>query len=144
MQPGSFLVSGDTMKYSPHSIEPWVVRIAGRCWSSANLCLLTFQRWVKESGNPAPKLAYRWKSAVWLDKINLTDEHLVRTDERVVYARSVRRLAEHSWSEENLRAVVETPQRPQTTIADLARAAEPIALPHEAPEAGEDAKEQRS
>ena len=33
-------------------------------------------------------------------------------DEGVLYARSVRRLAEHSWSEENLRAVVETPQKP--------------------------------
>ena len=43
---------------------------------------------------------------------DLTDEHLVRTDE------SVRRHAEHSWSEENLRAVVATPQRPKTTIAE--------------------------
>ena len=33
--------------------------------------------------------------------------------ERVVHARSVRRLAEHSWSEENLPAIVETPQRPK-------------------------------
>ena len=72
----------------------------------------------KGSGNPAPKLADRWKSAVWLSKSDRTDEHLVRTDEGVVYARSVRRLAEHSWSEENLRAVVQTPQRPKTTIAD--------------------------
>ena len=64
----------------------------------------------KGSGNPAPKLADRWKSVVWLGRSDHTDEHLVRTDEGVVYARSVRRLAEHSWSEENLRAVNETPQ----------------------------------
>ena len=64
----------------------------------------------KGSGNPAPKLADRWKSAVWLGKSDLTDEHLVRTDDGVVCARSVRRLAEHSWS---------TPQRPKTTIADI-------------------------
>ena len=67
------------------------------------------------SGNPAPKLADRWKSAVWLGKSDLSDEHLVRTDEGVVHARSVRRLAEHSWSEENLRAVVETPQKWKST-----------------------------
>ena len=35
----------------------------------------------KGSGNPAQKLADRWKSAVWLGKSDLTDEHLVRTDE---------------------------------------------------------------
>ena len=33
------------------------------------------------SGNPAQKLADRWKSVVWLGKSDLTDEHLVRTDE---------------------------------------------------------------
>ena len=78
----------------------------------------------KGSGNPAPKLADRWKIAVWLGKSDFTDEHPVRTDEGVVYAVSVRRLAEHSWSEENLRAVVETPQRPKTTIAGIPLAAE--------------------
>ena len=51
MQHGSSLVSGET-KYSPHSIEPWVVRIVENCWSSANLCLLTFQRWEKDLGIP--------------------------------------------------------------------------------------------
>ena len=66
----------------------------------------------KGSGNPAPKLADRWKSGVWLGKSGLTDEHLVRTDDGVVYARSVRRLAEKSWTEENLNAVTETPQKP--------------------------------
>ena len=38
----------------------------------------------KGVGNPTPKLADRWKSAVWLGKSDLTDEHLVRTDEGVV------------------------------------------------------------
>ena len=57
----------------------------------------------KGSANPAPKLADRWKSVVWLGKSDLTDEHLVRTDDGVMYARSVRRLAENSWSEENRR-----------------------------------------
>ena len=47
----------------------------------------------KGSGNPAPKLADTWKSGVCLGKSDLTGEHLVRTDDGVVYARSVRRLA---------------------------------------------------
>ena len=66
----------------------------------------------------------------------------VRTDEGAENARSVRRLAEHSWSEENLGAVVETPQRPKTTIVDIPPAAEPLALPHEPPEAAEDEKKE--
>ena len=37
----------------------------------------------KDSGNPAPKLADRWKSGVWLGKSDLTDEHFVRTDDGV-------------------------------------------------------------
>ena len=78
----------------------------------------------------------------WLGNSDLTHEHLVRTDERVVCARSVRRIAEHSWSEENLRAIVETPQRLKTTIAEIPPAAEPLALPHEPPEAAGDAKEE--
>ena len=59
---------------------------------------------------------------MWLDKSHLTDEHLFRTDD--VYARSARRLAELSWSEENLRAVVETPQNPNSTTVDIPPAAE--------------------
>ena len=64
---------------------------------------------------------------MWLGKSELTDEHLVRTDGGVVYARSVRRLAEHSWSEVNLRAVVETPQKPKSTTVDIPPAADPLA-----------------
>ena len=53
-----------------------LVRIGECCWNSVNLYLLAFQRW-----NPAPKLADRWKSSVWLGRSDLTDEHLVRTKE---------------------------------------------------------------
>ena len=70
------------------------------------------------SGNPAPKLADRWKSCVSLGKSDLTDEHLVRTDDGVVYARSVRRLAKNSWSEENLKAVIEAQQKPRSMTTD--------------------------
>ena len=63
-------------------------------------------------------LADGWKSGVWLGKSDLTDEHLVRTDDGVVHARSVRRLAENSWSEDNLKAVVETPQKPRSMTTD--------------------------
>ena len=72
----------------------------------------------KGSGNPAPKLVDRWKSGVWLGKSDLTDEHLVRTDDGVVYARSARRLAENSWSEENLMRVVEATQKPRSMTTD--------------------------
>ena len=72
----------------------------------------------KGSGNPAPKLADRWKSGVWLGKSDLTDEHIVRTESGVAYARSVRRLAEDCWSDEALRSVVETPQKPRSTATD--------------------------
>ena len=70
------------------------------------------------SGNPAPKLAERWKSRVWQGKSDLTDEHFVQTDDGVVCARSVRRLAENSWSEENLKRVVETPHMPRSITTD--------------------------
>ena len=89
----------------------------------------------KGSGNPAPKMADRWKSVVRLGS-DLTDDCLVRTKERVVYA--------SSWSEENLRAVVETPQRPKTTIADIPPAAEALTLPHASQEEAEDEKEKPS
>ena len=72
-----------------------------------------------DSAHPTPKLGDRWKSTVWLGKSDLTDEHLVRTDEGVVYARSARRIAEHRWSEEELRAVVEAPQKPKSTTSLL-------------------------
>ena len=71
----------------------------------------------KGSGNAAPKLADRWKSGVWLGKSDLTDEHLVRTDDGVVCARSVRRLAENSWSEENLKGSCR-PQKPRSMTTD--------------------------
>ena len=100
--------------------------------------LANFQRWEKDLGIP---LADKWKSAVWLGKSDLTGEHLVRTDEGLVYARSVRRLAEHSWSEENLRAVVATPQKPKATL-DIPPAAEPLGLPRAPPEVPEDGKEE--
>ena len=95
----------------------------------------------KGSGNPAPKPADRWKSAVWLGKSDLTDEHLVRTDDGVVYARSVRRLAEHSWSEENLRSVVETPQNPRSMTTDDASDLRAVPEAHEQESPNEEANE---
>ena len=87
----------------------------------------------KGSGNPAPNLADRWKSGVWLGKSDLTDEHLVRTDDGVVYARSVRRL-------QRTAGVVETPQKPRSMTTDDA---DPRAVPevHEQENQNEDANE---
>ena len=95
----------------------------------------------KGSGNPAPKLADRWKSGVWLGKSDLTDEHLVRTDDGVVYARSVRRLAENSWSEDNLKAVVETPQKPRSMTTDDALDPRVVPEAHEQENPNEEANE---
>ena len=95
----------------------------------------------KGSGNPAPKLADRWKSGVWLGKSDLADEHLVRTDDGVVYARSVRRLAENSWSEENLKAVVETPQKPRSMTTDDASDPRVVPEAHEQESPNEEANE---
>ena len=50
--------------------------------------LLFFQRWEKDLRIP-PEVTDKWKSAVWLGKRDLTDEHLDRTDGGVVHARSV-------------------------------------------------------
>ena len=62
----------------------------------------------KGSGNPAPKLADR---CGWARATSQTSIGSEPTKELVEKSRSVRRLAEHSWSEENLRANVEAPQK---------------------------------
>ena len=120
---------------------PWEDRIAENWWSLEKQFLHIFQKYGKGSGNPAPKLADRWKSGVWLGKSDLTDEHLVRTDDGVVYARSVRRLAENSWSEENLKAVVETPQKPRAMTTDDASDPRVVPEAHEQESPNEEANE---
>ena len=125
MRRGSFLVS-EVVRHCPHSVVPWADRIVENWWS-LDTVLAHLPEVGKGSGNPAPKLADRWKSSVWVGKSDLTDEHFVRTDDGVVYARSVRRLAENSWSEENLKAVVETPQKSRSMTTD--GAADPRAVP---------------
>ena len=52
----------------------------------------------------------------------------LRTVEGGVYVRSVRRIAEHIWSEANLQAVLETPKKPRSTTLDIPPAADPLAL----------------
>ena len=74
-----------------------VVRFVENLLEFSESVLSHFPEVGKGSGNPALKLADRWTSAVCLGKGDLTDEHLVRTDDGVVYALSVRRLAEHYW-----------------------------------------------
>ena len=75
---------------------------------------------------------------MWLGKSDLTDEHLVRTS---VYARSARRLAENSWSEENLKAVVETPQKPRSMTTDDAAGPRVVPEAHEQESPNEEANE---
>ena len=103
-----------------------MVRIVESSLDLGRICACSPSRGGKGSGNPAPKLADRWKSAVWLGKSDLTDEHLVRKN-GVVYARSVRRLAEHNWSENT--GTTET-----TLDVDIPPAADPVAPPPAVPE----------
>ena len=58
-----------------------------------------------------------------------------------MYAQSVRRLAENSWPEENLKAVVETPQKPRSMTTD--DASDPRAVPeaHEQESPNEESNE---
>ena len=76
-----------------------------------------------------------------MGKSDLTDEHLVRTDDGVVYARSVRRLAENSWSEENLKVAVETPQKPRSMTTDDASDPRVVPEAHEQESPYEEANE---
>ena len=138
-QRGSFLVS-EVVRYSPHSIVPWADRIVENWWSLEKQFLHIFQR--SERGlKSSTKLADRWKSGVWLGKSDLTDEHLVRTDDGVVYARSVRRLAENSWSEETLKAVVEAPQKPRSMTTGVAPDTRVVPEVHEQENPNEEANE---
>ena len=86
--------------------------------------------------------ADKWKPGVRLGKNGITDEHLVGTDEGVVYARSVRRIAEHSWSVEDLRSLVETRQKFKSITLDIPPAADPLARPPAAPEVRENEEEE--
>ena len=126
---------------SPRSIVPLADRIEENWWSLEKQFLHIFQRSERDLEIPHRSLADRWKSGVWLGKSDLTDEHLVRTNDGVVYARSVRRLAENSWSEENLKSVIETPQKPRSMTTD--DAADPRAVPevHEHENQDEEANE---
>ena len=46
----------------------------------------------------------KWKPAVWLGERDLTENHLVRTDDGIVRPRCVRRFNDQRWSEVNFRA----------------------------------------
>ena len=140
MQRGTFLVS-EVAKHSLTFYRAMGGPYRGKLVEFGETVLAHLQEVGKGSGNPAPKLADRWKSGVWLGKSDLTDEHLVRTDDGVVYAGSVRRLAENGWSEENLKAVVETPQKPRSMTTD--DAADPRVVPevHEQENPNESANE---
>ena len=111
---------------SPQFIVPRTDRIEDNWWRLEKQFLHIFQRSERDleiqhqSWQTDGNLACGWES-------DLADEHIVRTDDGVVYARSVRRLAEKSWSEGNLKAVIETPQKPRSMTTD--DAADPRAVP---------------
>ena len=110
---------------SRHHIVPRVVTTVENWWTLANPLLTHLLEAKKGSGNPAPELVDRWKLAACLGKSDLTDEHLVRRDDGIMCARCVPQINEHSRSQEKLRAVAGTPQKPQSTTLDTPRAVPP-------------------
>ena len=85
----------------------------------------------KGTGNPAPKWVTDGNLPCVLARATSQMSIWLELTKELYMLESVRRLAEHSWSEENLRAVVETPQNPKKTIAEILLAVEPLSLPHE-------------
>ena len=81
----------------------------------------------KGSGNPAPKLADRWKSGVWLGKSDLTDEHLVRTDDGVMYARKCTTTCREQLVRREPQSSRRDPQKPRSMTTD--DASEPRVVP---------------
>ena len=129
--------------HNHHSTVQWVVRIVERCWSLVNPCLLTFQRWERDLGIPRRSwLTGGNPPCGWARATSQTSIRSEPTKELVEKSRSVRRLAEHSWSEENLRANVEAPQKPKSTTLDIPPAADPLAPLPAAPGLHEDEKEE--
>ena len=103
---------------SPHSVKPWADRIVENWWSLEKQFLHIFQRSERDLEIPHQNWQTDENPACGWERATSTDEHLVRTDDGVGYARSVRRLAENSWSEENLKAAIETPQKPRSMTTD--------------------------
>ena len=124
------LASGETMC---SSVEQWAVRTEESCWNSVNLCLLTFQRWEEDLGIPHSSCLTGGNPPCGWARATSRTSIWSELTKGVAYARSVRRLAEHSWSEENLRAVVETQQKWKSTTVDI---------PPAAPEVPDDEKEE--
>ena len=116
MQPGSFLVS-DVVMCSPRSIVPWADRIEENWWSLEKQFLHTLQRSERDleiphrSWQTDGNLACGWERAT-----SQTSTLSERTME-----------LENSWSEENLKSVIETPQKPRSTTTD--DTADPRAVP---------------
>ena len=81
---------------------------------------ISHQNW-QTDGNPA----CGWVRAT--SQMNTVSERTIG----VVYARSVRRLAENSWSEENLKAVIETPQKPRSMTTGDAKVPRAVPEVHE-------------
>ena len=98
MQRGSFLVS-EVARYSLHSYRAMGGPYRGKLVEFGETVLAHLPELGKGSGNPAPNWQTDGNPACGWERVTSQTEQLVRTDEGVVYARSVRRLAENSWSE---------------------------------------------
>ena len=60
------------------------------------------------------KLDDRWRTAIWLGKLDRSDEHIIGLETGAVLARSVRRMVEGKrWKEKALKMVTGTPWNPR-------------------------------
>ena len=89
-------------------------RLKGREYTSG-IAILGEAIWYKlPKTADLTKLDDRWHTAIWLEKSDRSDEHIIGMENGAVVARSVRRKAERKrWNERALKLVTGTPWNPR-------------------------------
>ena len=86
----------------------WYTRLKGRERTSG-IAIFGEAIWYK-----MPKTAGRWRTAIWLEKSDRSDGHIIGLETGAVLARSVRRKVEGKrWNERALKMVTGTPWNPR-------------------------------
>ena len=110
---------------------PWADRIEENWWGLEKQFLHIFQRLERDLEIPHRSWQTDGNLACGWERATSRTSTLFGTGDGVAYARSVRRLAENSWSEENLKSVIETPQKPRSTTTDDAADSRAVPEVHE-------------
>ena len=106
------------------------------CWNSVNVRLLAF---LESRADASRQMEIRRAAGQGRPHGRASGK---KPTKEAVYARSVRRHAEHSGAEENLRGVGEATPKPKSTTVDSPPAAERLVPPPEAPEVPGEGKEE--